>query len=116
RIWRRLQKSAVDLVWTNCGTAFYPNNDLRHDLGRALSAGSSRCRLRDGSNAFFDSSFWVDHRLSLARIHLGSDWTPQTSNHWRCDHSACLPVVDSLRKPGCFSTLHAWICRRHCIG
>ena len=92
---RGLPQSAVDPLRHDRRPAVHPDDDLRHDLGRALPAGGARVRLRDGGAALVDGAGRLDHRLPAARVRLGSDRPPQAG--------------DRRRRRRCCSRALAWI-------
>ena len=101
--WLKDAAAALTIVFSNpqsilCGddrrAAVHSDDDLRHGLGRALSAGGAGLRLRRGGDALVDGAARLDHRLPAPWLPLGSDRAPKTGDRGQRRRAAvCLAWI-----------------------
>jgi MFS family permease len=68
----RLPQSAIESMRHDRGFTVHPDDHLRHGVGCSVPAGRNRYRLRRGRAPVGHSAIRLDHRLSAARVRLGS--------------------------------------------
>ena len=93
---RCIQKPAVDSVRPDRRASFHPHHDLRHDLGRSLSAGSARVRLRGSSHSVGDCPARLDHRLPAAGSAFGPHRPQEAGNYRRSLRALGVSLLDPV--------------------
>ncbi len=112
--WFDSASAAFSIVFRNpqsilCGLHrrfdIHADNHLRHDMGCPLSPGGARPGIRRRRGALGRGSVWMDHRLSVAGIYIGSNRKTKTSDP-RCKCGVvCLVSPGSSTAQRTFSLL-----------